>query len=157
VTDPFGGINSLWALFGIANQILAGMALMLACVILVRMKKVRYVWVAAVPAAWILLVTLYAGWQKIFSSDVKIGFLSHARRFSDAIARNEILPPTTSMAQMQQVVRNDYIDAVMAGLFVVVVVSMLVFALRAAWQAHRASSASTSETPIVWRTQELAS
>ncbi len=104
VTDPFGGINSLWALFGIANQMLAGMALMLATVILVRMKKVRYVWVTALPAAWILLVTLYAGWQKIFSSDVRIGFLSHAQRFSDAIDRHEILPPTTTMAQMQQVV-----------------------------------------------------
>lgn len=157
VTDPFGGINSLWALFGIANQMLAGMALMLASVILVRMKKVRYVWVTALPAAWILLVTLYAGWQKIFSSDVRIGFLSHAQRFADAIERNEILPPTTTMAQMQQVVRNDYVDAVMAGLFVTVVVTMLVFALRAARQAHNQSGASARETPIVWRQQELAS
>jgi carbon starvation protein len=156
VTDPFGGINSLWALFGIANQMLAGMALLLASVILVRMKKIRYVWVTAVPAAWILLVTLYAGWQKIFSSDVRIGFLSHAEKFSAAISRNEILPPTTSMAQMQQVVFNDYVDAVMAGLFVTVVVTILLFALRAAWQAHRHVRVSTRETPVVWRQQGLA-
>jgi len=156
VTDPFGGINSLWALFGIANQMLAGMALLLASVILVRMKKIRYIWVTAVPAAWILLVTLYAGWQKIFSSDVRIGFLSHAEKFSAAISRNEILPPTTSMAQMQQVVFNDYVDAVMAGLFVTVVVTILLFALRAAWQAHRHVRVSTRETPVVWRQQGLA-
>lgn len=155
VTDPFGGINSLWALFGIANQMLAGMALMLASVILVRMKKVRYVWVTALPAGWILLVTLYAGWQKIFSSDVRIGFLSHAQRFSDAIDRHEILPPTTTMAQMQQVVLNDHIDAGMAGFFVTVVVAVLVLALRAAWQAHNHSVVSTNETPIIWRQREF--
>ncbi|HEY6130561.1 MAG TPA: carbon starvation CstA family protein [Halioglobus sp.] len=155
VTDPFGGINSLWALFGIANQMLAGMALMLATVMLVRMKKIRYAWVTALPAAWILVVTLNAGWQKIFSSDVKIGFLSHARKFADAIARNEILAPTSTMAQMQQVVFNDYIDAVMAGLFVAVVVTILVFALRAVWQAHIQSTVSASESPVVWRQGEL--
>jgi carbon starvation protein len=156
VTDPFGGINSLWALFGIANQMLAGMALLLASVILVRMKKVRYLWVTAMPAAWILLVTLYAGWQKIFSSDIRIGFLSHAEKFSAAIGRNEILAPTTTMAQMQQVVFNDHVDAVMAGLFVTVVVVILLFALRAAWQAHRQGQASARETPVAWRQQELA-
>jgi carbon starvation protein len=155
VTDPFGGINSLWALFGIANQMLAGMALMLATVILVRMKKIRYVWVTALPAAWILVITLYAGWQKIFSSDAKIGFLSHANRFSGAISRNEILAPTTSIAQMQQVVVNDYIDAVMAGFFVTVVVTMLFFAVRAAFQAYHQSTVTTSEMRIVWRQQEL--
>ncbi len=155
VTDPFGGINSLWALFGIANQMLAGMALLLASVILVRMKKIRYVWVTALPAAWILLVTLYAGWQKIFSSDVRIGFLSHAAKFSDAINRNEILAPTTTMAQMQQVVFNDYVDAIMAGLFVTVVVTILMFALRAAWQAHNHTLVSASETPVAWRQQGL--
>ena len=156
VTDPFGGINSLWALFGIANQMLAGMALMLASVILVRMQKVRYAWVTAVPAAWILVVTLYAGWQKIFSSDVKIGFLSHARLMADAISRNDILAPTTSIAQMRQVMLNDYIDAVMAGLFVAVVATILMLALRAAWRAQRQAVFSASEAPVTWRQQELA-
>jgi carbon starvation protein len=155
VTDPFGGINSLWALFGIANQMLAGMALMLATVMLVRMKKIRYAWVTAVPAAWILLVTLTAGWQKIFSSDVKIGFLSHAKKYGEALSRNEILPPTSTIAQMQQVVFNDYVDAVMAGLFVTVVVTILLFALRAIWQAHTQSTVSASESPVIWRQGEL--
>jgi carbon starvation protein len=152
VTDIFGGINSLWALFGIANQMLAGMALMLVTVILVRMKKVRYVWVSAIPALWILVVTLTAGWQKIFSTDVKIGFLAHAHKFSDALQRQEILAPAKNLQQMQQVVFNDYIDAIMAGIFIGVVISMLLFALRAIFRAHRHPFATVNESIVVWRT-----
>jgi carbon starvation protein len=151
VTDIFGGINSLWALFGIANQMLAGMALMLIVVILVRMKKTRYAWVAAVPAAWILLVTMTAGWQKIFSPDTKIGFLAHAQMFSAALQREEILAPAKTFQQMQQVVFNDYVDAVMAGLFIAVVISIFFFALRAVVQALRHPAVTTNESMVVWR------
>lgn len=151
VTDPFGGINSLWALFGIANQMLAGMALILATVVLVRMKKMRYVWVTAVPAFGVLLVTLLAGWQKVFSSDVKIGFLVHAEKFSAALARNEILAPAKSVQQMQQVIFNNYVDAVMALFFIAVVVSMLFFALHAIWQAHQHPAVTANESLVVWR------
>jgi carbon starvation protein len=151
VTDPFGGINSLWALFGIANQMLAGMALILATVVLVRMKKMRYVWVTAVPAFGVLLVTLLAGWQKVFSSDVKIGFLVHAEKFSAALARNEILAPAKSVQQMQQVIFNNYVDAAMALFFIAVVVSMLFFALHAIWQAHQHPAVTANESLVVWR------
>jgi carbon starvation protein len=151
VTDIFGGINSLWALFGIANQMLAGMALILTVVILVRMKKLRYVWVAAIPAAWILLVTLTAGWQKIFSPDAKIGFLAHAQKFSGALQRQEVLAPAKSIAQMEQVVFNDYVNAVMAGIFIAVVISTVIFALRAIWQAYRHPAVTTQESMVVWR------
>jgi carbon starvation protein len=151
VTDPFGGINSLWALFGIANQMLAGMALMLATVILVRMKKMRYVWVTAVPACWILIVTLTAGWQKVFSSDAKIGFLAHAEKFSVAYQREEILAPARSLHQMQQVVFNDYVNAVMALLFIAVVVTMFMFAVQAIIRAYRHPLVTTNETLVVWR------
>ncbi len=137
VTDPFGGINSLWALFGIANQMLAGMALMLATVILFRIQKRSYAAITAVPAIWILIVTLTAGWQKIFSEDPKIGFLSHARIFVEASARGQILPPTKTVEQMQKVVFNDYVDAVMAGIFITVVLVVLGFALRAIWVANK--------------------
>ncbi len=153
VTDPFGGINSLWALFGIANQMLAGMALMLATVILVRMKKMRYVWVTAIPAAWILVVTLTAGWQKIFSADAKIGFLAHADKFAAALDQQRVLAPAKSFEQMQRIVLNDYINAVMAGVFMAVVVSMLLFALRAVWQAHRHPAVTTNESMVVWRAE----
>ncbi len=74
VVDPLGGINTLWPLFGIANQMLAGMALMLCAVVLFKMKRQRYAWVALVPTAWLLICTLTAGWQKAFSPDNKVGF-----------------------------------------------------------------------------------
>jgi carbon starvation protein len=151
VTDPFGGINSLWALFGIANQMLAGIALMLVTVILFRMQKKQFAVITALPAAWILLVTLTAGWQKIFSSDAKIGFLSHARKFSDAIAQGQVLAPTKSIEQMQRVVFNDYVDAVMAGIFILVVLVVFLFAVRAITRAHRQNEITVRETDVVWR------
>ena len=151
VTDIFGGINSLWALFGIANQMLAGMALMLVVVILVRMKKTRFVWVAAVPAVWVLLVTLTAGWQKVFSADPRIGFIAHAQKFSEALHREEILAPAKSLQQMQQVVFNDRIDAVMACIFMAVVISMLFFALRTILFAYRHPGVTANESVVVWR------
>lgn len=153
VTDPFGGINSLWALFGIANQMLAGIALMLATVILVRMKKMRFVWVTAMPACWILIVTLTAGWQKLFSADAKIGFLAHANKFSAALSQQQILVPAKSLEQMQRVVFNDYVDACMAGIFIAVVISMLLFALRAILQAHRHPAVTVNESLVVWRAE----
>ncbi len=153
VTDPFGGINSLWALFGIANQMLAGMALILATVVLVRMKKMRYVWVTALPAAGVLLVTLLAGWQKVFSPDVKMGFLAHAEKFSAALARGEVLAPAKSMRQMQQIIFNNYVDAAMALLFIAVVVSILCCALRVIWRAHQHPAVTVNESLVVWRAE----
>ena len=90
VTDPLGGINSLWPLFGIGNQMLAGVALIMVSVILVKMKKERYVWVPLVPAVLVLFVTCYASLQKLFHTNPKIGFLAHAAKFKDAAARGEI-------------------------------------------------------------------
>lgn len=81
MVDPLGGINTLWPLFGIANQMLAGMALMLCAVVLFKMKRQRYAWVALVPTAWLLICTLTAGWQKAFSPDAKVGFTAIANKF----------------------------------------------------------------------------
>ncbi len=138
VTDPFGGINSLWALFGIANQMLAGIALILVSVLLVRSGKVQYLWITALPAAWILLITLYASGLKLLSSDPKIGFLAHAKKYAEGLAQGKILPPTQSIGQMQQVVFNDYVNATMTVIFIFVVCSVLVLALRSLW-LHRQS------------------
>ncbi len=151
VTDPFGGINSLWALFGIANQMLAGMALMLATVILVRMKKTRFVWVTALPALWILVVTLTAGWMKVFSADSKIGFLSHAEKFSIAVDAGSVIAPAKTIEQMQQIIMNDRIDAVMALFFITVVVVMLLLAVRSIIRAARHPGITVNESMVVWR------
>ena len=147
VVDPFGGINSLWPLFGISNQMLAGIALILASVVLVKMKRERYVWVTLVPSVWLLVCTLTAGLEKVFHPDPKIGFLAHAERFSDAIASGQVLAPAKTMETMERIVFNDYLNSTLACIFMLVVVSVLVFGVRVAMQAWRADRPTTRETP----------
>ena len=107
MVDPLGGINTLWPLFGIANQMLAGLALVFCCVAMVKMKRERYLWIPALPTAWLLVCTMTAGWQKLFDADPKIGFLANARRFADAGARGEVLAPAKSLEEMQRIVFNN--------------------------------------------------
>jgi len=149
VTDPLGGINTLWPLFGIANQMLAGIALIFATVVLIKMKRERYVWITAVPMSWLLICTLTAGYLKVFSSNVKIGFLAHAQKFADALARSEIIAPAKSVEQMQQIVLNDRIDATLALLFMAVVVAVFVLGTRTALAALRANAPTCREAPYV--------
>jgi carbon starvation protein len=149
VSDPLGGINTLWPLFGIANQMLAAIALTLASVCLVRMKRERYLWIVLAPMAWLVVCTLIAGWQKVFSSDAKVGFLAHARVYADALEQNRMLAPAKSMAEMQAIVRNDTIDAALAGAFMLLVVAMIGFGLRAALAARRSASPTAHEAPYV--------
>jgi carbon starvation protein len=147
VTDPLGGVNTLWPVFGISNQILAAMALMLATVVLFRMKQQRYAWVTILPTAWLLVCTLTAASLKLWSSDPKVSFLVHARGYADAIARGEIKAPAKSMAEMEAIVFNDRIDAALCALFLVVVLSLLVFSIRTCLAALRDPEPSVSEAP----------
>ena len=147
VVDPLGGINTLWPLFGVANQMLAAIALILCTVVLFKMKRQRYAWVTILPTAWLLICTLSAGWQKIFHASPKIGFLANASRFSAAAEKGEILAPAKSLAQMQQIIFNNYIDAAMAGVFVVLVLSILAFGIRSCMKAYAANQPTTQETP----------
>jgi len=149
VVDPLGGINTLWPLFGIANQMLAGIALILATCVLFKMKRGRYAWVTMVPTAWLLVCTLTAGWQKIFHDNVRIGFVAHAQKFQAAIDQGTILAPAKTMAQMQQIVFNDYLDASLAGFFMFVVLAVLVFGVRTVLAARATAHPSSSETPFV--------
>ncbi|MGL4269260.1 MAG: carbon starvation CstA family protein [Plesiomonas sp.] len=147
VIDPLGGINTLWPLFGIANQMLAGMALILCTTVLVKMKKLHFAWITALPCVWVLTTTLYAGWLKIFSDNPKIGFLSHAEKFSQAAASGTILAPAKTLEQMQQVIFNDYVNSTLSALFISVVLAMLFFGIRASLQAMRLPHPSAKETP----------
>jgi carbon starvation protein len=131
VVDPLGGINTLWPLFGIANQMLAAIALALCTVVLVKMKRERYAWVTILPLGWLSLCTLVAGWQKLFDPSPAISFLAHARRFGGAMAEGKVLAPAKDMTQMGRIVFNDYVDATLCAAFMIVVVAMLVFGIRA--------------------------
>jgi carbon starvation protein len=145
VTDPLGGINTLWPLFGISNQMLAAMALTLCTVVLFRMKRERFAWVTMVPLAWLLICTLTAAWQKMFHPDPKIGFLAHAARYSDALARGELLAPAKSLAQMRQVIVNDYVNAGLCALFVSVVLAILFYGIKSITAARRSEAPTTRE------------
>ena len=130
VVDPLGGINTLWPLFGIANQMLAGIALLLGTTILFKMGKKAYTWVTLIPTTWLLIVTLTAGWQKLFHENPKVGFLSHAKIFQDAYNEGKVLAPAANAAQMKQVLMNDYVDAALCAIFMIVVLVVLISALR---------------------------
>ncbi len=147
VTDPLGGVNTLWPLFGISNQMLAAVALILATVVLFRMKRQRYAWVTILPAAWLCLCTITAGLLKLFSSDPKVGFLAHASKFAEAAARGEILAPAKTMAEMQRIIFNDRIDAALIALFLGVVVSILAFGIRSCRAALKVDRPTVTEVP----------
>jgi carbon starvation protein len=115
VKDPLGGINSLWPLFGISNQLLATVALCVATTIIVKMGKARYSLVTLVPLAWLVAVTFTASWQKMFNPNPRIGFLAHARQLASSA-------PTHAISQL---IFNDRLDAVVTGLLISMVALIL--------------------------------
>ncbi len=145
VTDPFGGINSLWPLFGISNQMLAGVALIMVTVILFKMKRQRYAWVSAIPAVWLLICTTYAGLLKIFSENPAVGFLAKAHKFSAALDEGKVLAPAKSLDQMRQVMFNEYLDGVLALMFVGVVVAMVIYGIIAIRKAQQSEKPTVNE------------
>jgi len=149
VVDPLGGINTLWPLFGIANQMLACIALILCTVVLFKMKRQRYAWVTIVPATWVAICTLTAGWLKIFSDNPAIGFLAHADKFGTALNAGELLAPAKTTADMSRIVFNDYVNATMTGLLIALVVVMAGFALAAILKALADPNVSACETSVV--------
>ncbi|ALR18986.1 carbon starvation CstA family protein [Sphingobium baderi] len=154
VTDPLGGVNTLWPVFGISNQMLAAIALMLATAVLFRMKRDRYAWVTMAPTAWLLICTVSAGWLKLFSADAKIGFLAHAAKFSEAAGRGEVLAPAKSMAEMEKIVFNDRIDAALCAIFLAVVLSLLFFTIRTCLAARRTDRPTAQEIPAAMAAAE---
>ena len=113
--DPLGGINSLWPLFGIANQMLAAIALCVATTILIKSGKLRYAWITAIPLTWLIIITSSAAWEKLFSPELRIGFLSHAQDLSTKFAAGTLPPDMATIAQ--QLIFNDYLAAALTAFF----------------------------------------
>ncbi|MGE5384798.1 MAG: carbon starvation CstA family protein [Betaproteobacteria bacterium] len=149
VVDPLGGIYTFWPLFGIANQMLAGVALLLCVAVLFKMKRQQYAWVAVVPATWLLICTLTAGYQKVFDPSAKIGFMAHAQRYAASLAENKVLAPAKDMAQMNQIVVNDYVNSALCLFFMFVVVAVLFYTIKACLLALKNDKRTDCETPPV--------
>jgi carbon starvation protein len=125
VTDPLGGINSLWPLFGIANQLLAAVALCVGTTIIIKMGKARYAPITLLPLAWLVVVTMVAGWAKIFSDDPRLGFLAHARLLADQLAAGVLPRGAADATAAARMIFNDRLDAAVAGFFMLAVIVIL--------------------------------
>ncbi len=123
VVDPLGGINSLWPLFGISNQLLATVALCVATTILIKMKKTRYAWVTLAPLGWLVAITMTASWQKIWSPNPRIGFLAHAQMLLNQLASGAV--PAANVASVHRLIFNDRLDAAVTFIFAALVVVIL--------------------------------
>ncbi|MCD6026805.1 MAG: carbon starvation protein [Solimicrobium sp.] len=146
VVDPLGGINTLWPLFGIANQMLAAIALTLCAAILFKMKRQRYALVAIVPALFLLVCTLTAGWMKIFDDNPRVGFLAIANQFSVALEQGVIMAPAGSLEEMSRLIFNNRLDAGLTLLFMFVVLSVVGFGLLTAIRSLKSALPTSKET-----------
>ncbi len=155
VIDPLGGVNSLWPLFGVGNQMLASMALILGTVVLFKMKKEKYVWVTIIPTIFLFITCMTAGWQKIFHENPKIGFLAQAHKFSDAIARGEILKPAKTIAEMQTIVMSNQINAALCGFFMIVSIVMIIASIGIVRRALASPTPTVNEAPAVYTDPEV--
>jgi carbon starvation protein len=150
VTDPLGGIKQLFPLFGIANQLLAAVALAVTTTMLIKAGKLRWAWVTGIPLAWDVAVTFTAGWQKIFSDDPKIGFFAQRDVYADAIDAGKLLPGATNMDDMHTIVLNNTVDGVIMAIFLLLVLIVLVNCAVVCLRAVRATEPlPTTEAPYV--------
>ena len=131
VVDPLGGINSLWPLFGISNQLLAAIALCVCTTILIKMGKLRYVWVTLTPLAWLVAVTMTASVQKIWHPNPRVGFLAHARFLADQVSAGMVSPD--KIGETQRLIFNDRLDAAVTFIFAALVVVILIESGRHWW------------------------
>jgi carbon starvation protein len=155
VTNPLGGINQLFPLFGIANQLLAAVALTVCTTLLIKSGRLKWAWVTGIPLAWDAAVTLTASWEKVFSDNPKLGFFAQRDTYSDAIAAGKVLAPAKSMDQMHAVVTNSTVDGILAALFAVLIVIVILDAARVCFLAIRAgkpmpSTEAPAEESHIW-------
>jgi carbon starvation protein len=148
VTDPLGGINQLFPLFGIANQLLAAIALTLCTTLLIKAGKLKWAWVTGIPLVWDATVTLTASYQKVFSDNPKLGFFAQRDRFKDALDAGEVLPPAKTLDDMNAVVTNSTVDGVLAAFFAILIIVVILDATRICIKAIRSRELlPTTEVP----------
>ena len=145
--DPLGGVNTIWPLFGIGNQMLAGIALLLATTVLIKMKREKYTWVTLVPTGWLLVCTLSAAWEKVMSTNPKIGFFAVASKYSDAAAAGTVIAPAKTIADMERVAFNNYLCGSITIMFACLVLAMAFFAVKMSLQALKNPKPTIHETP----------
>jgi carbon starvation protein len=155
VTNPLGGINQLFPLFGIANQLLAAVALAVATTILIKSGRAKWAWVTGIPLAWDATVTLTASSYKVFSSNPKLGFFAQRNAFQDAIDTNKVLPPAKSMDDMHTIVTNSTVDGILAAFFAVMIIIVILMSVRIWWIALRRrgplpTSEIAAEPSMIW-------
>ncbi|MGB2635320.1 MAG: carbon starvation CstA family protein, partial [Candidatus Acidiferrum sp.] len=148
VVDPLGGINSLWPLFGISNQLLAAVALVVATSILLKMGRLKWIWVTLLPMAWLVIITMTASYQKIFSANPRIGFLSFANALAAQIAAGAI--PAAKIVEARRVVFNQRLDAAVTAVLAIMILVLLLEAV-VQWRAilTRGKQPVLHETPYV--------
>jgi carbon starvation protein len=152
VSDPLGGVNSLWPLFGISNQLLAAIALCVGTTVIIKMGKARYAFITILPLTWLAVVTLTAGWEKIFSPDVKLGFLSHASSIAATLAAGGLPAGAATAGDAARLMFNDRIDALVAALFMISVVVILIDSARIWYRVIRGEvPCVSSEVPFTAR------
>ncbi|MFI1963920.1 carbon starvation CstA family protein [Streptomyces pathocidini] len=137
VHDPLGGINQLFPLFGIANQLLAAVALAVCTTLLVKSGRLKWAWITAIPLAWDAAVTLTASWQKIFSDDPRVGFFQQRAVNQEAIDAGKVLPPAKTMDDMHTIFTNATVDGVLSALFAILIIVVIADAARVCWKAIR--------------------
>ncbi|WP_233978979.1 carbon starvation CstA family protein [Pectobacterium versatile] len=150
VVDPLGGVKSLWPLFGISNQMLAAVALILGTVILIKMKRTQYIWVTLVPAIWLLICTTWALGLKLFSDNPQLeGFFYMANMFKGKIAEGGAELSAQQISNMNHIVTNNYTNAGLSILFLIVVYSIIAYGIKAALAARKVAERTDLETPYV--------
>src|SRR5918998_2237051 len=149
VTDPLGGVNQLFPLFGIANQLLAAIALTLCTVLLVKHGKLRYAWVTGLPLAWDLVVTMTASWQKVFSGDPRVGYFTQAQVYRDARDAGELLAPAQDAGQMDQIIFNSTLNGILQSVFALLTLVVAAHAVVVIMRAIRSDGLPTTEEPAV--------
>ncbi|RYY44783.1 MAG: carbon starvation protein A [Actinomycetales bacterium] len=147
ISDPLGGINQLFPLFGIANQLLAAIALTLCVTLFIKHGKVKYAWVPGIPLAWDLIVTMTASWQKVFSDNPAIGYFAQADRYRTARDSGEVLAPAADASQMDQIIRNSTTNGVIQATFALLVIVIVANAVVIWVRAIKAGSLPTTEVP----------